>query len=118
MRRGYRLPGSDLLYTFDIVSCNIMNCTPNIDHTNNNKYVFVGAARTVARHVSGGVVGYGGFDTTRDCPLASGDEPSRRCSDSLDAVLDEIRTSDRLISAESRVNKTCRYSTLTVIYKL
>jgi len=55
----------------------------------------------------GGSHGGGQLD---DCPRSSWDEPSKRCSDTLDAVLDEIRTSDRLISAESRVNKTCRYS--------
>ena len=49
--------------------------------------------------------GYGGGD---DCPPSYWDEPSKRCSDSLHAVLDEIRTSDLLISAEMRLNKTCR----------
>ena len=43
-----------------------------------------------------------------DCPQAYWDEPSKRCSESLHAVLEEIRTSDRLISAELRLNKTCK----------
>ena len=43
-----------------------------------------------------------------ECPQAYWDVPSKRCSDSLHAVLEEIRTSDRLISAELRLNKTCK----------
>jgi len=43
-----------------------------------------------------------------ECPQAYWDEPSKRCSESMHAVLEEIRTSDRLISAELRLNKTCK----------
>jgi len=43
-----------------------------------------------------------------ECPQAYWDEPSKRCSQSLHNVLEEIRTSDRLISAELRLNKTCK----------
>lgn len=46
-----------------------------------------------------------------ECPHAYWDGPSKRCSDSLHQVLEEIRTSDKLISAEAEElnhNKTCK----------
>jgi hypothetical protein len=43
-----------------------------------------------------------------ECPWSYWYEPYRHCSASLHAVLEEIRTSDHLISAEVRINKTCK----------
>lgn len=80
--------------------------------------VFVDAVScALSRPTSGGSGGGegGGGASGGGCPHEYWDEP-KRCSDNLHTVLDEIRTSDRLISTELRLNKTCRYFVNAPIY--